>query len=290
MNLPEVYREQTPLSEKDCFVVFERRKTHFSFPVHIHPEYEINYVSGASGAYRIIGDSRETIGEKDLVFIANPQLRHAWMDGECRSNNIHEITIQFHPLLVEQNLSKNQFQSLKKLVESAAKGVSFGSSAIEKLEPLLQVITMEKDGFYAVMRLWTLLYELSKCNDYRELSSGKIPETSRNMDLLNRLHDYTTTHIEQTILIDDVAAELNMSRSTFARFLQTHIQMNLTAYLLDRRIKTAIIKLKAGLSNNEVAEQCGFKSVSYFYRVFKKQMGINPSVFRDNCKKQQMII
>ncbi len=290
MNLSGVYKEQTPLSEKDCFVVFERRKTHFSFPVHVHPEYEINYVSGAPGAHRIIGDSQESIGERDLVFIANPQLRHAWMDGECKSNNIHEITIQFHPSIIEQHLNKNQFQSLKRLFESASKGVSFGHSTIEKVEPLLHVIPMEKDGFYSVLRLWTLLYELSKSSDFRELSSEKTPELNRNMDLLHRLHEYTTSRIAETILITDVAAELNMSRSTFARFLQAHMQMNFTDYLLDRRIKTAIIKLKVGMSNTDVAEQCGFNSVSYFYRVFKKSVGINPSVFRENCQKQQLII
>ncbi len=82
MILPEVYKERTPLSESDCFVVFERRKTNFNFPVHVHPEYALNFVSGALGAQRIIGDSLETIGERDLVFIANSQLRHAWMDGE----------------------------------------------------------------------------------------------------------------------------------------------------------------------------------------------------------------
>ncbi len=290
MNVQEVYKEQTPLSEKDCFVVFERRKTSFSFPVHIHPEYEINFVSGASGALRIIGDSQENIEERDLVFIANPNLRHAWMDGKCRSNNIHEITIQFLPQLVEQYLNKNQFQSIKKMFTNASRGVCFGTAAIEKVEPILQLIPMEKDGFYAVMRLLSLLYELSKCNDYRLLSNEEIQAGSRNGEMLSRLHEYTTNHISKQIRISDVAAELNMSRSTFARFLETQLQMNFTDYLLDRRITMAVIKLKAGMSNIDVAEECGFNSISYFYRIFKKAKGINPTEFRNNCKKQQLII
>lgn len=290
MNLSEVYQEQTPLSDEDCFVVFERRKTNFSFPVHIHPEYEINFVSGASGAHRVIGDSMETIGEQDLVFIANPQLSHAWMDGDCRSNNIHEITIQFHPELMEQYLNKNQFKSVKRMIINAGRGICFGSSVIEKMEPLLQVITMEKDGFYAVMKLLALLYELSKCTDYRVLSNEEIPVTNRDQVILSRLHAYTAAHLSQPIRIDEVATELNMSRSTFARFLHHHLQINFSDYLLDRRINTAVIKLKAGLSNANVAEECGFNSISYFYRVFKKVKGINPTQFRNNCKKQQFII
>lgn len=290
MIQPEVYIEKSPLSERDCFVVFDRLKTHFDFPVHVHPEYEINYVSGAAGAQRIIGDSTEYIGEKDLVFIASPDLKHAWLNGECKSGNIHEITIQFHPRLIEQYLNKNQFQSWDRLFKSGSKGACFGQSAIEKVEPLLQMITMESDGFYSVIRLFILLHELSKCTDYRELSSGKAPEINREAQLVNKLHEYVTNNIDQTLRIDDLAAELNMSRSTLARFLQTHIQMSFTDYILSCRVKSAIIKLKGGMAIQDVADECGFNSLSYFYRVFKKTVGLNPAEYRDSHQKQQLII
>lgn len=290
MIQPEVYREQSPLSERDCFVVFDRIKTHFDFPVHVHPEYEINYVSGAAGAQRIIGDSTEYIGDKDLVFIANPDLKHAWQNGECKSGNIHEITIQFHPRLIEQYLNKNQFQSLNRLFKSASKGACFGMSAIEKIEPLLQVLTMEKDGFYSVIRLFILLHELSKSADYRELSSGKIPEINREALLLSRLHEYVTANLDQPLRIDEVAAELNMSRSTLARFLKANVQLSFTDYILSCRVKSAIIKLKSRMPIQDVADECGFNSLSYFYRVFKKTIGLNPAEYRDSHQKQQLII
>ncbi|HLR38608.1 MAG TPA: AraC family transcriptional regulator [Chitinophagaceae bacterium] len=288
--MPEVYSEQTPLASQDCFVIFERRKKNFSFPIHTHPEYEINFVSNAKNAKRIIGDSEEYINEKDLVLIANPQLRHAWMDGKCISHNIHEITIQFHPSLIEPYLFKNQFRSIKTLLNKATKGICFGSRSIEKIEPLLQILSMEKEGFYAVNRLLTLLYELSKAEDIRILSSNETKEDSRNTALLNHLHDYITANISQKFLISEVAAELNMSRSTFARFLKAQLNMTYTDYLLDRRIKIAIVKLNTGLPNKDVAIQCGFNSVSYFYRVFKEVMGVNPTEFKKKNKKKRFIV
>ena len=286
----EVYREKSPLSDKDCFVVFDRRKSTFTFPVHVHPEYELNFVHGATGAQRIVGDSVEYIGEKDLVLIANPELKHAWKDGECKSKNIHEITIQFHPKLIEQYKNKNQFNSIQRLIERAVKGIAFGNATIEKIQPLLQIITMETEGFYSVMRLYILLYELSKSEDWRELSSGAAMETNRNTELLNRMHEYVINNIAGNIRITDVATELNMSRSTFARFLSAQTQMNFSDYLLDCRIKNAILQLKIGTPISEIADQCGFNSISYFYRVFKKTKGISPAEYRNDYKKQQMII
>ncbi|MBZ4191735.1 AraC family transcriptional regulator [Niabella beijingensis] len=290
MVVPEIYREKSPLSEKDCFVVFDRRKSSFTFPVHVHPEFELNFVDGAAGAQRIIGDSVEQIGKKDLVLIANPELKHAWKDGGHTFTNIHEITIQFHPQLIDQYLNKNQFRSIQRLFERAAKGLCFGEATIERVQPLLQIITMENDGFYSVMRLLILLYELSKSEDCRELSSGLPHEITRSAALLNRLQDHVSQHITDLIRISDAAALLNMSRSTFARFIQSHTGMNFTDYLLDFRINIAMRKLKGTASIQDVADQCGFNSISYFYRVFKKAKGITPAEFRDNFKKQQLIV
>ena len=38
MQIPSVFREVTPLSTEDCFVIINRTKTEFSYPVHVHPE------------------------------------------------------------------------------------------------------------------------------------------------------------------------------------------------------------------------------------------------------------
>jgi AraC-like DNA-binding protein len=286
----EIYQEKSPLSEKDCFVVFDRRKSSFTFPVHVHPEYELNFVDGAPGAERIVGDSTEFIGEKDLVLIANPNLKHAWKDGRCTSTNINEITIQFHPSLIEQCLDKNQFRSIQQLFEHGAKGICFGPATIERVLPLLRILTMESDGFYSVMRLFILLHELSKSDDYRVLSSTTALEMTGAALQLNTLQQYIYRHLTDTIRMPDAAAELNMSRSTFARFIIQHTGMNFTDYVLECRINMALQQLKTSASIQQVVVRCGFNSVSYFYRVFKKAKGLTPAEFRDHFRKQQVII
>ena len=55
----ELFKEVSPLSSKDCFILIERQKTNFNFPIHIHPECELNFIENAKGAQRIVGDSIE---------------------------------------------------------------------------------------------------------------------------------------------------------------------------------------------------------------------------------------
>ena len=97
MNAQQSYiiREITPLSDKDCFYVAERYKTEFTYPIHNHAEFELNFCEKAAGVRRIVGDSAEVIGDYDLVLITGQDLEHVWEQNECNSKEIREITIQF---------------------------------------------------------------------------------------------------------------------------------------------------------------------------------------------------
>ena len=95
--MSEVLTEITQLSELDCFHIVERHKTEFTYPLHRHREFELNFVEHGAGVRRIVGDSMETIGDYDLALIAAENLEHVWEDGNCKSPDIREITIQFSP-------------------------------------------------------------------------------------------------------------------------------------------------------------------------------------------------
>ena len=126
-----IIREITPLSERDCFYIADRYKKEFTYPIHCHPEFELNFTEHASGVRRIVGDSIEVIGEYDLVLITSKELEHVWEQHECKSSEIREITIQFSPELFFNNLIvKNQFNSIRKMLEAAEKGIAFSLSAI----------------------------------------------------------------------------------------------------------------------------------------------------------------
>ena len=55
----KVLTEITPLSEKDCFHIVERHKTEFTYPLHQHKEFELNFIENGKGVRRIVGDSVE---------------------------------------------------------------------------------------------------------------------------------------------------------------------------------------------------------------------------------------
>lgn len=105
MYQASIIREITPLSDKDCFYIADRHKTEFTYPIHNHTEFELNFCEKASGVRRIVGDLAEVIGDYDLVLITGKDLEHIWEQHERISKDIRGITVQFSSDLFLKALS-----------------------------------------------------------------------------------------------------------------------------------------------------------------------------------------
>lgn len=290
--ITEVFREKSPLSNKDSFILFERTKSSFTFPIHVHNVWELNFVENAAGAQRIVGDSDETIGEKDLVLVTSTELKHAWLNGRCHSNDIHEITIQFHPSLFSTPaFQKSQFDSITKMLAKAEHGLAFGPAEINRILPILRMISAEK-GFYSVMRFFILLHELSLSEDVRVLSKSTSPEFTESDYQMKKILDFINKNLSEQITIDELAQYMGMSLSTLSRFLKKNTNHNFTDFLQEHRINSVVREL----NNNEkecimdIASRCGFVSQSYFYKVFKKFKGMTPQEYRESYQRMRVIV
>ncbi|MDP3180255.1 MAG: AraC family transcriptional regulator, partial [Bacteroidota bacterium] len=161
-----IQREITPLSQGDCLLVFDRLKTKFDFPVHFHPEYELNFIQNAADAERIVGDHKSLIGEYELVLVG-PNVYHGWNNGKCKSAQIHEITIQFHRDLIHENLlSRNMMKPIRDLLTNATRGILFSDAITKQLAKQLKELS-HKNGMDAFIGLISALHVLSLSADQR---------------------------------------------------------------------------------------------------------------------------
>ena len=238
MQISSVFREVTPLSTEDCFVIINRTKSEFSYPVHVHPEYELNFIENAKGAQRIVGDSMEVIDDLELCLIGNASLEHAWMNFHCESKEIHEITIQFHKdLFLESLLNKKQFHSVAVMLENAKKGMLFSRPVIEKVKDRLDYLNKGQNGFYSVLELLTILYELSNDENSRILCSSTFnkQDDSSESRRIQKVITYLNSNYQKEIRLLDVANYVNMSEVSFSRFMKKRTGKNYIDYLNDLR-------------------------------------------------------
>ena len=76
--MANVLREITSITDKDCFYIVERHKSEFTWPIHSHEVYELNFIERGRGVRRVVGDSIEEIGDYELTLITGDGLEHAW--------------------------------------------------------------------------------------------------------------------------------------------------------------------------------------------------------------------
>ena len=284
-TMREIFNEITHLEPLDVFYVGERHKTYFDYPAHCHEEFEINFVENAAGVVRTIGDSRETIGNLDLVLMTGSKLSHVWEQGTCPEHDVYEITIHiapdtFHGTLID----KRALASIRRMLDRAQRGLAFPEAAIQIVREDIINLAHSTDSFASVIRLLNLLYRLSLVKDARELSSSSFvdAEDGNEDERVRQVKDFIAKNYMHDIRLQELADIVCMSAESFSRFFHHRTGRTPNRYIIDYRLGIAArLLLTTKLSVSEIGFSCGFNTLSHFNRLFRESKGCTPSEFRE---------
>lgn len=294
IEMSKVFTEITRLSEKDCFYIVERHKTEFTYPLHQHKEFELNFIERGKGVRRIVGDSVEEIGDYELVLIGGESLEHVWEQGRCKSKDIREITIQFSgDIFGDGLLSKNQFASIRRMLKRADHGLAFSLSSIMKVYSTLDTIADESERFVQFLKFMYILYELSVSDEARILASSSFAHTERSTESrrVQKVKQYINDHYNEPMKLADLADLVGMSPVAFSRFFRQRTGRTLSDYIVDIRLGFAARMLVDSSKNiSEICYECGFNNLSNFNRTFKSKRNYTPRDFRAMFKKNKVIV
>lgn len=104
---------------------------------------------------------------------------------------------------------------------------------------------------------------------------------------LSNINKYFEFNIKNTELyIEDISKEFNISKQQLRRKLLKVSGKNFATHLNDFRLERANKHVVMTTMNVcEIAEANGYKSSSYFIKIFKKKFGKTPNDLRGNLKK-----
>lgn len=111
--------------------------------------------------------------------------------------------------------------------------------------------------------------------------SGTLAVSKAEETFLKTLNEVVSAQMQDPeFSIDDLAARLNMSRSSLNRKIKGVLDMTPNDYIRLERLKKAAQLLKEGECKvNEICYRVGFNTPSYFTKCFQKQFGILPKDF-----------
>ncbi|MBE5786402.1 MAG: helix-turn-helix domain-containing protein [Clostridiales bacterium] len=148
----------------------------------------------------------------------------------------------------------------------------YGADGIELVEAINNLPTISEEK---LMSFQTLFEAITLY-----LYSTRVVALS-NVEFLSRLDEYVDHHLDQRIQATDLCNYFHMSRTQFYETVRSHLQIPLTTYIRNKRIRKAqeLLMINEG-SITAVAQAVGFDDYSYFCHVFKQVTGSSPRSFR----------
>lgn len=128
-----------------------------------------------------------------------------------------------------------------------------------------------------ISKIWLMMAQIAA----KRPDSGRGGENRASKVRLQKMISFIHENYHRKITLDEICAEVSVSKSEALRCFHAGIQMTPIKYLNEYRLKRAARELANTLDTvSRVAEKTGFESSGYFCRVFRGRYGMSPNEFR----------
>lgn len=281
--------EKTKISSylNSAISVLSREESFFQAPFHSHPELELVYVKESFGK-RIIGNSVTNFESGDMVFLGS-DIPHVWLNDEIYYQNISKLKAKAIVVYFNKDIFGSAFYELQEakkinsLFENAKKGLAITGKTNKLVAKKLEQL-VEKQNFEVILGLFEILSILSETADINFINTESYTtiNDSYKKDRLTDVYQYIKENYKKEISLDEVAQIANLTPTSFCRMFKSKTKKNFVEYLNEIRISNACKQLiETDMSISEIAYNCGYKTVSNFNKLFKKNTGNTPKEYKN---------
>ena len=129
----------------------------------------------------------------------------------------------------------------------------------------------------ASMRCAVLALVIEICTNHTVDTDGRPQSHSASEQYIKQALEYLGEHYAEPISLEEVASLCGITKYHLARIFKIYTGQTLFTYVNILRCKKAELCLSDGMTVTEASRECGFESLSYFSRTYKKLIGYSPS-------------
>ena len=278
--LHETYKRNYTISH------VEQPKPNDMSHAHIHKEYELYYLIRGE-RYYFIEDSIYLITPGTLVLINSGTVHRT---ASVRPDTSHErLLLIFNGDFIQSALSKLGIPPLSDLFRTPV--IQLAPADQEILRKLFHDImteqTLKQVNYSGAIKLkiLELLLLISRQNSFSTSSIASAGLISEKHKKVNEAIFYIKDHLIEPLSLQSIADSVYVSRGYLSNIFNETTGMKLTDYINIQRINYAKTLLYSSDANiTDIAQSCGFESITYFERIFKQLTGITPLKFRQMQK------
>ena len=251
-------------------------------PMHWHPYFEIATAQSGVLDYQV-GQTHTILEPGDSIFV-NQNMLHGIRQVSGAAPDPLPIIVFSGTVIAPENsaIYQNYIQPI--LACSSLPFVVFRQD-----NDLWNEVNQQIRAIYCAMRERPVCYELAVQRSlccileavFRNLDSLPKSEASRvqlNAQIrLQKMLSYIYENYTRTITLADIAGAANISRSEAGRCFQAYLGCSPVEALIQHRLETARHLLQqTTMTLQEISFACGFHSVNYFSRQFRRKYGYSP--------------
>ncbi len=137
------------------------------------------------------------------------------------------------------------------------------------------------DSIIHLLKILDVLAKSHECNfiTHNHLASSN---TEAETNRMNKVYGYVMKNFRQKIQLEEVAALVNMTRTSFSRYFKSRVNKSFSDFLKEIRIEYACKLLQEEKMNiDSIGYECGFQTLSNFNKQFKNVMKKQPHSYRN---------
>ncbi|MBU2491592.1 MAG: AraC family transcriptional regulator [Bacteroidetes bacterium] len=271
-----------PKLEEESIKLQEDKLNYFYDLFHFHHEFQITLIIKGTGSYTI-GESSGSFVQGDM-FIIGSNVPHVFRSGREYYENNKLISHSRSIFFKEESFGPDFFnlpetKHIGKMFSEFPRGVKIKSDY--KFTKYFNAV-FNSEGIEKLIRFLNLLNEICACPELQYLSAEKgIIKSSEQSDRrLNQVFNYVLNNYKNEIRLKTISAIANLSEPAFCRYFKKRTRKTFFNFLNELRISEACkLLLNKDISISEAAFEVGFNNISNFNRIFKSQMGVNPTEY-----------
>ena len=276
------------VAENNSFLLRNFELEEFESPYHFHPQYELTLILKGIGK-RFVRSQIGTFNEGEIILLA-PNIPHFWKSENIVKGkmNAQSIVIQFtENFLGEETLALPEFKKINTLLKASQKGISFLGNENLIVKKMMIAMCKIEDNFKQLIYLLEILQTLANATSIKLLDNSlkNTHELDEGQNRINPVLQYIVENFQESVSLENAADKVSLSVTAFCKYFKKATSKTFMEVVMEYRINYAIqLLINSNKKISEICYESGFKDVSQFHKVFKRNMKMSPFVYRNNMR------
>lgn len=156
-------------------------------------------------------------------------------------------------------------------------------------EELMESLTEATESYRQIMQQQFYEQQQEEKNSVLVDPEDLEEEKGKLTELIRQVRDYIAEHLDEELKRSDLAAMIYVHPDYLSHAFKDETGVSLSEYITRKRMDYALVLLeKTNRSISDIAARCGYASIAYFTKTFKRMMKMTPKEYRKAQKDKNI--